>query len=534
MTGRVVSQRRISLALILAAAGIAAIALAIGVPSSRGAHRVATANGTLTVGIEADVREVDNILASISVDKLIMGSTVYDPLLTSDKNGNALPALALKATPSKNLLTWTFSLRKGVHFTDGKLFTAKDVKENFDAFVDPKNASDFAGDLSNLASTQVVNQNTVAFHLKKPDSRFTSVVQDTMFIADLDARGGSTLLKPGATPIGTGPYKWAGRSPGNSITFVANPGYWRGKPPLQKVVFKVMSNPQIAALAVQNGDVDAVVNDIAPQSIGQLQSNKNLRVLKTTGSTIYQAYFNFEKARKGAYTKPMDVRLGLSYLLDTSRIIPKLIGSFGTLATQPLPPWEPGYNPQIKPIPYNVAKGEQLLAAGGIPKGGTINILVFDRPFTCEWGTAMQAKLKSLGYNATLDCEEPEVAPAKITQYQWDILIARTSGRPTAAVMFDDRWSLAIATPPDDFYTLHDQKLQNIINRMHATVDAKKYAALGRDAETRIMKADVAMVAGYWDNDYIVANKKVSGLVASPLIYVPFLYNGITKVSVKG
>lgn len=489
--------------------------------------------GALTIAIQSDIREPDNILASISVDKLIMGSTVYDPLFTTDKKGNPLPALALKATPSVDFRTWTIALRHGVRFTDGKTFTAKDVKENFDAFQDKKNASDFAADLANLASTEVVDDYTVRFDLKAGDAQFPSVIEDTMYISDLDARKSGPLLKPGEVPIGTGPYKWSSRSPGSSITFVPNDGYWRGRPPLRQVIFKVIPDAQTAALAVENGEVDLVTNYIDPAAVPELQKDKNLQVLSQPGNTIYQAYFDFEKARRGGYRNANDIHLGLAYLMDATGIIPKLIGSFGDLATQPVPPWQAGNDPTLQPYPYDPRKGEQLLAEGGIPKGGTINLLVFVRPYMCEWATAVQSNLTHLGYQVKLQCLQPEVAPATITKYQWDVLFARTSGRPTASAMYQQRWSLSASTPSDDFYTLRDPQLQSIIDRMSATADKQRYAALGAQAARRIVQTDVAEVPGYFDKAYVVANKRVRNLVLSPIVWYGLLYNAITKVTVS-
>jgi peptide/nickel transport system substrate-binding protein len=490
--------------------------------------------GGLTIAIQSDIREPDNILASISVDKLIMGSTVYDPLFTSDKAGNPQPALATKATASPDFKTWTVALRTGVKFTDGKTFTAKDVKENFDAFQNPKNASDFAGDLDNLASTDVVDDNTVRFNLKLPDAHFPSIIEDTMYIGDLDHRTSGPLLKPGEVPVGTGPYKWSARAPGSSLTFVPNASYWRGKPPLSKVTFKVIPDAQVAALAVQSGEVDLVTNYIAPQSIPALQKDKKLQIASEPGNTIYQAYFNFEKARRGGYKNSDDVHLGLAYLMDTADIVPKLIGQFGTLANQPVPSWQAGNDPNLQAYPYDPQKGMQLLAEGGIPKGGNINLLVFVRPYMCEWATAVQSNLKSLGYKVSLQCLQPEVAPATITKYKWDVLFARTSGRPTASSMYSERWSLAASTPSDDFYTLRDPQLQQIIDQMNATADTAKYSALGAQAADRIIKTDVAEVGGYFDKAYVVASTRVKGLVLSPIVWYGILYNAMTKVTVTG
>jgi ABC-type transport system substrate-binding protein len=490
------------------------------------------APGTLTIAIEEDVRSPDNILiGGTTTDKLIMESTVYEPLFTTGKKAEPEPALALKATPSKDYKTWTLALRHSVHFTNGKLFTSTDVKANFDAFVNPKNGSTFVGDLANVASTQVVGTYGFRFKLKKPDVRFPSVLEDTMEISDLSARQSKQLLAPGEIPVGTGPYKWSSRTPGSSITFVPNNSYWRGKPPLQTVVFDVIPDGQNAVIALQTGQVDMITNYLPPGALPTLQKDSNVTIRGVSGSTEYHAYMNMKKSYGNAH----DVHLGLEYLMNTSVIIPKLIGNFGPVATQPIPRWQAGNDPKLKPYAYQPDKGMQLLAAGGIPKGGTIKLLATDgRPFLCDWATVLQSNLKALGYNAQLTCLPSATIPNETVKYQWDLLFYRNSGRATAAIDYQQRWGLAIAQAANDSYTLQDTTLQSLIDKMNATADPKKYAAIGAQVADRIMLTDVADAPGYFDAAYFPIRTRVKGFVLSPVTWYGILYNAISKVSVTG
>jgi peptide/nickel transport system substrate-binding protein len=488
--------------------------------------------GTLTIATIEDVRSPDSILeGGTTTDKLMMGSTVYEPLFTTGRKTELKPALALKATSNKKFTTWTVKLRRNVHFSNGKLFTAADVKENFDAFKNPKNASGFAGDLENLASTKVVDTYTVQFRLKHPDAHFPQATEDTMYISDLDARKTGQLLSPGEVPIGTGPYEWSARSPGTSVTFVRNPDYWRGRPPLSKVVFRVIPDGQNAVIALQKGEVDMIANYVPPQALPQLRKDPNIRIVSSAGSTEYHAWMNFKKK----YANARDVHLGLNYLMNSKNIVPKLIGDFGQLATQPIPPWQLGHDPTIKPYPYNPQKGKQLLAKGGIQEGDTIKLVAIqDRPFLCDWATAVQSNLKSLGYDAQLDCRPSAAMTPVVQKYDWDLLFWRNSGRALSHITYLQRWGVAVASPPTDTYTLRDQKLQAIINKMAATNNDKKYEALGKQAARRIELTDVADAPGYWDKVYFPINKRVKGFVLSPLTWYGILYNAIAKVHVTG
>lgn len=489
------------------------------------------AAGTMTIATIEDVRSPDNIKeGGTTTDKLMMGSTVYEPLFATGKNTELKPALALKATPNKAFTTWTLALRHGVKFSNGKPFTSADVKGNFDAFMDPKSASGFAGDLVNVSSITTPNKYTVVFGLKLPDAHFPSALEDTMYIADLNARANGPLLAPGEVPVGTGPYKWSSRSPGSSVTFVPNNLYWRGKPPLAQVVFEVIPSGQNAVIALQKGDVDMVANYVPPQALPQLRNDPNITIIARPGSTEYHALLNFNKT----YQNARNVHLGLEYLMNTKALIPKLVGNFGPIATQPIPRWQAGNDPKLKPYAYDPAKGQQLLAAGGIPRGGTIKLVsILDRPYLCDWATAVQSTLRSLGYDAQLQCLPSAVAPKTVVKYDWDLLFWRNSGRALAGITYQQRWGMAIANNTDT-YTLKDPALQAIIDKMAATVDDKKYAALGAQAARRIVITDVADAPGYFDQAYFPIRKRVKGFVLSPLTWYGMLYNAINKVTVTG
>jgi peptide/nickel transport system substrate-binding protein len=491
--------------------------------------------GTLTIAVQADLRTPDNVLNNSPDDKLLLGSTVYDSLFTVDKNVAIQPDLALKATPSPDLKTWTVTLRDGVKFTNGKPFTANDVKANMDAFLNAANGGGLHDQLANISSTEVVNPTEVKFNLASPDGNLPASLSDVsgVFMADLDARGGKQLLPAGEAPIGTGPYKWSSRQSGSSVTFERNDDYWRGKPPLDSVVFQVIPDPQVASLALENGEVDLMTNYVAPDSVARLKANNELDLLSTPGSTFYNGWFNFEKDRRGGYKDFEKVRQGLTHVLNQQEIIPKVIGEYGTYGSQPIPPWQPGSDPTITSPPYDPDMGKKLLADGGIPEGGTIKILAWDAPYGCDWGLAEQSQLKSLGYDAQFNCVASELAPAETTKYDWDLLIGRTSGRPTAAVFLNQRWSMEIADPSDDYYTLRDPQLQAIIDKMNLTTDPAAYEELGKSASRRIVTEDIAIAGGYFENAYLVANKKVKGLVINPMVYCNILYGADGPVSIS-
>ena len=480
--------------------------------------------GTLNIAIQDDIRAGGNLQAHDVVDNIVFGSTVYDPLFTVGANGRPAPALATSGTPSNGGRVWTLQIRKGVKFSNGKPFNATSVKQNFQAFFNPANASPVADNLAEVASYEVTGPYTFRVTLKNPDDYWIYNLMDNVYMGEM------TGYNPN-DPIGTGPYEYVSHAVGSQITFKRNPHYWRGYPPLNSVVFKVITTPQLAALALQKGTVDMVPAYLDATTIQSLLHVNGIKLYTTSGNDNFQGFFDFEKERRGGYKNGLDVREGLAYLINTPQVVPPLVGVFGKLATQPIPPGELGYDKSITPWPYDVAKGEALLAAGGIPKGGTITLYTIQRTDLCPVATAFQAELISLGYKATLECLQNEVAANVVQNYNWDMFFWHNGENDLAVSAFEDVWNISnVPNPPNDIFTLRDPSLQAVIDKAAATTDPTTYANLIKQASNIVMKKDVATIVLYFNRVWVAARSNVHGVIASPQNDYGLLMNAITTV----
>jgi peptide/nickel transport system substrate-binding protein len=486
----------------------------------------AAENNTLVIALSSDLRTADFLNNREFISRTIMGSTVYDSLFSTDEKGNSVPALATKAEPSADLLTWTITLRKGVLFQNGKPFTAKDVVACLDAILDPKNASELKSDLGSVASYKATDDYTLVFTLKNPDAQFYTLFTDTFFIQDMDHFDKER-------PIGTGPYAWDSRVVGDRTTFKPFDQHWRGKPPLARVIFRYIPDLQIAALELQKGTVDILYNNVSTYALKDLKSDPNIDVYSVPGNTFIQGYLNMEKARNGGYKDPLAFRQGLAYFWNAQKYVPPIVGGAGEHAGQILPPWQLGYDPSIKNWEYDPAKGEELLTKAGIAKGGSIDLLVYERSYLCDLATALQSDLKAHGYDAKVQCIAPESAPPIVGKYAWDVLYFNTSGRSNAMAMYRDRWLSRLAPTPKqrDVRTFKSAEVDELVAKMARTTDTAEYEKLGQRIAQIIMKEDVAVLPLYWENVFVAARKNVKGIKLSPLAWYGFLMNQITTVS---
>jgi peptide/nickel transport system substrate-binding protein len=517
--------------LMMAAAVAGALSMSLGLIGARTASaqdaETPKVGGTLTVAVEADLRNPDAMQMRLGIDKMIVGSTAYDPLFQTDERGNPLPALATEATPSADAKEWTFKLREGVKFQNGKTFTASDVKKNIEAHLDPKWASNMAGDLSNIESVTVVNDYEMKIVLKTADGRLPYLFTDHIMIADMDD------YTPGH-PIGTGPYAWDDRVVGDRIVFKRFDDHWRGKPPLDRVVFRVIADSQVAALELQAGNIDMIPTNVSTHFLPVLRANPDIKLYETDGNTWYGVYFNFEKGRNGGYKDDMTFRKfreGMAYLWNGQEMVQPIIGEFGVFATQVSPPWQLGADPEMGPWPYDVEKGTNLLAEAGYAKGAEIVMTVQNRPHTCDLATAFASRLTELGYKPSVKCYEPEVFFDAVRKYDWDLLVGRVSGRTNAYQNYRDRWRSSLApVPPDDQWTYRSDEIDALIGKMGATADTVEFEQIGKRIANIISKEDIATLPAYFDKVRVAARSRVHGIKVSPIVYYGFLMNAMTTV----
>jgi peptide/nickel transport system substrate-binding protein len=346
-------------------------------------------------------------------------------------------------------------------------------------------------------------------------------------MGDMNARARMGAAAWAQHPIGTGPYQWSSRTIGDNLTFTRYNGYWRGRPPLDKVVFKIIPDPTVATLALKNGDVDVLTNSIDTQALPSLR--KKFRVLSAPSNTLYQAFLNFGTPRASTYKNVLAFHQGLAYLFNAQAIVPKIIGAFGVYTDQPLPTWQAGHDPNLKPYPYNPAKAKQLLTQAGYPPGSTLIFVVRNAPELCPVATAIQSQIQQVGYKVNLTCSDADEAGTG-PNYNWDVVFTRTSGRVSASVFFNDRWRRSLAQAKDDYYTYQNAKMEAMLDQLQAQTDPKKSAAIARQVSDIIVRTGVADIPLYFPNTWVVADKKVVGLKLSPLGWQSMLFNSYTTV----
>jgi peptide/nickel transport system substrate-binding protein len=254
------------------------------------------------------------------------------------------PALATDWTLSADKKTWTFNLREGVKFVDGKEFNASHVKYSFDRAIGIAHPEGMPLGLefdTIIDSVEVVSKYAVNFNLVQPFGPFLPLLaSQACAIVNPDYAGGwktdwseddVVYYEEGdvraSTAMDLGPYvltKWervAGKD--HEMRLEANPNYWNkdaGLPKTDDVVIKFYADETALRLAITAGDIDVAFRHITATDIDDLKDNPNVKVWQGKGAAIQ--YMIFQEDPVGALPQLDDsrIRRALTACLDRQEV----------------------------------------------------------------------------------------------------------------------------------------------------------------------------------------------------------------------
>ena len=294
----------------------------------------------------------------------------------SDKN-EYVPELATQAPTlanggiSKDGLTITYHLRRGVTWQDGAPFTAADVVFSWQQVMNPANTAPSRLGYEDISRIDTPDDHTLVIHLKKRFAPFVATFftmsNTTYGIIPKHLLGGLHDLNRtdyANKPIGTGPFIVAEYDKGSLIKFVANPHYWRGPPKLKEVDFRFIGNDDTALTMLKTHEVDFYYR--AAQSLApSLKGIPGTRVVLSPFTRFADLGFNGNEP----VLSDVRVRRALAYGTDRGELIAKVTEGVNMPADSDQPPYLWSHDPHVTKYPYDVAKANALLDAAGWRRG---------------------------------------------------------------------------------------------------------------------------------------------------------------------
>lgn len=293
--------------------------------------------GTLRFGIVKDIGTPIPFVAYTSISQFVK-DTVYEPLVMYDQKGDIHPWLAESWTSNANATEWTFKIRRGVKFHDGRELTANDVVWSAKHIMNPTNGAAGQGQLAgNVKDAIVIDNYTVKFIAPGPRGLMPETFADssTLHIAPKESMApGQQKMVGDKPPPGTGPFKFKAWIPGQEYEVVRNDDYWGGAPYLDGVRFRVIIETTSRGTALQAGDID-ITERLGPTFVQRIQTGslKGFQ-FKTVGMAgIKQLVMNTQLAP----TSDVRIRKALALSLDKDAIMKEATFGFGT----PMLTWAP-------------------------------------------------------------------------------------------------------------------------------------------------------------------------------------------------
>lgn len=318
-----------------------------------------------------------NPLLSQQTTLSLMSSLTMAWLVKWDRNNTPYPELATEVPTqedggvSKDGLTITYHLRKGVKWSDGAPFNGDDVVWTYHAIMNPANNVTSRTGWDRITRIDEPDKYTVVFHLSKPYSPFI-----TTFFSSAGANP-SVLPKHllaqypdinhvayNSLPVGIGPFKYKEWQRSQRVVMVANPLYFRGSPKLKEVDFDIIPDRNTVMTELQAHELDLWM--LMPGSyLAKLNGLRGFTAHRQPGYAFNHLDFNVTRPA----LKDPAVRIALRYALDRATLRHKIGHDAGYLQDQPSPRTAPFWDPSIGFTAFNIQKANQTLDAAGWKMG---------------------------------------------------------------------------------------------------------------------------------------------------------------------
>src|SRR5919198_6770342 len=314
-------RRRTAAALVVAGLLLAACGgTSTGSSSSTGPKQ----GGTLTTAIGIDPDTLDPQAQTTTTSSQLV-QMMTEGLVGIDRQGHTKPVLATQWQASQDGLTYTFTLRQGVKFSDGEPFDAQAVKFTFDRLLSPATLKAQVGVLKVIKQTDAVDASHVRFTLNEPFAAFPSALSQSVasIVAPSSVNQAPNTPATIAQPVGTGPYVFKERVKGDHITMTKNPNYWGQKPNYETQTYKIVPEAASRESLVKAGQVD--VAHLPPANdIPALKNNPDVKLVLGPSDRTIQMIINNQDQNQPLLSKP-EVRQALNYAVNKQAIVKNVL-----------------------------------------------------------------------------------------------------------------------------------------------------------------------------------------------------------------
>lgn len=450
------------------------------------------AKTVLNVGMAAiDAGRLDPHLSATTPDKVLFGMMFNGLVRMKPGTINPDPALmegdlaeSWKSSPDGK--QWTFSLRKGVqcHHGYGE-FTSDDVLYSLARAADPKRSS-FSSDFKDFDKVEAIDKYTVRITLKNQVPSLLGLL--------INYQGGNMVCKKAGEemgekftqkPVGTGPFMFDEYKSKESVTLAANAKYFRGKPKLDKIVYRYILSDASRDLAFTSGEIDLTYGKQDQTWVERMKKEKDVTVDVFDPAELSVLYLNVTKA-------PLDdlrVRQAIAYAIDRNQIVQFKGKDFARAAQSIVPSGYLGQSADVPLLPYDPEKAKALLKEAGHPNGLTIHVIHTNLPGMLSMMEVTQAQLRKVGIILDLEVVEHATFHANIRKDMSPIVHYSAARFPIADTYLTQFYlgRSIVGTPTAVTNFSHCTDADAEIDAARVEPDSAKQKALWKTAQQKLM-----------------------------------------------
>jgi len=419
----------------------------------------------LTVGIAQDLDD------SLDPHKMTAAGTreilfnVFEGLVKPDENGNLIPAVASGYTIAPTGDTFTFTLRDGVKFHNGKTVTAEDVVYSINRVAGKDSEKPLIAQFSAVASVEAADDHTVVIRTAEPYLEFLSYLTAAIIPANSDPADGL---------VGTGPFRFVSRKAQENIVLERFADYWGTPAHLDKVTFKIIENANVLVTSLKSGAIDLCAHLTSTQA---KELGKDFTVAEGSMNLVQAMYLN------NAFGPLQDVRVrqALCWAVDRQKILDFVNDGMGSvLGSSMYPAFGKYYNDLSAFYTQDVEKAKALLKDAGYENGFDLVITApVNYQIHVDTAQVIAEQLKAIGVRCTIQTVEWSA---------WLETVYKNRDYQATVVGFDTSAAMTAQSLLARFESTSGKNVCNFQSEAYDSMYAKALAETTEDAQIRDYK----------------------------------------------
>jgi peptide/nickel transport system substrate-binding protein len=327
----------------------------------------------IVVGLYQEPTAFNPLMPGIEVDETVW-MQIFNTMWVADPKGNLIPDLAVEVPSEANGgisdggLAWKVKLREGVTWHDGTPFTAEDVKYTLELI----NAPGFKARTRighALVRDIVVKGNEISWRMEKAYSPYLALLSNTYIVPKhiLGKASDPNTAPFNGAPVGTGPFKWDKRTPGDNISLVANEKFHGKGPYLERAILKYIPDKTALYAQFRTGQIDITIGGFPEnyyQEATKLQGRK-VQLVPNASLEIVMPNLEHPALQEKAVRQALYASINKQAIIDAIYYgLHKPTESFA-----PQESW--AYDPSLPKQEYSIAKANKLLDDAGWKRSGS-------------------------------------------------------------------------------------------------------------------------------------------------------------------